>query len=144
MEFFKYLNIKYSNLNSLNSLYIKKFNLKDIVYNLEGYNYMIPLSIIEQKQKKFFYENKVVILILKNSILKLKIENQNIQFDLKQIVKEWKKQKIEVLDKNNYKSAIFYKKINNLELKLCIDYLDITKKFKDFEVIYLRGYLMIR
>lgn len=140
LEFLKYLNIKYSNLNTT---YIKKFNLNDIVYSLNGYNYLIPLSI-EQTKQKYFYKNKVILASLKNSILKLEIKNQNIQFDLKQIVKEWKKQKIEVLDKNNYKNTIFYKKMDNLELKLCIKYLRINENFEDFEVKYIEGYLMIR
>ncbi|MFY9073428.1 hypothetical protein OZZ08_00600 [Malaciobacter mytili] len=104
---------------------------------------MIPLSI-EQTKQKYFYENKVILASLKNSILKLEIKNQNIQFDLKQIVKEWKKQKIEVLDKNNYKNTIFYKKMDNLELKLSIKFLRINENFEDFEVKYIEDYLMIR
>ncbi|RXI48325.1 hypothetical protein CRU99_01410 [Malaciobacter mytili] len=104
---------------------------------------MIPLSI-EQTKQKYFYENKVILTSLKNSILKLEIKNQNIQFDLKQIVKEWKKQKIEVLDKNNYKNTIFYKKMDNLELKLSIKFLRINENFEDFEVKYIEDYLMIR
>lgn len=146
-EVFKYINMKeaYSyNLKREKSKYVQEFNLYNLAYDSKGYDYVLNLASSNNNEKEYKLDDAKLKIVLKDSILNLKIDNNTISFDLKEIVKNWAKKNIKKIDNSNYKETIFIRKNKNIEYKLNIQSLSINEKEDNIKVDYINSILMIR
>ncbi len=146
-DFRRYLNKQYTNIYNVN------FNLNSIAYNSSGYNYVVPIEVYASSQKRhyslrniyYFKYNEISVGIENDNLLEITFLNNNktILFDLKQIFENWKKENIKDIDIRNYEKAIFYKKIDDFEVKLYIQSLRMSNS-SNTKVNRIKGLIMIK
>ncbi|WP_129101205.1 DUF4153 domain-containing protein [Arcobacter sp. F2176] len=127
-EALKYINVQYTNKYTLlQPKYLKNISLNNIAIRTTGYDYVADL-VFNSLKKSMQFGAKSLNYSMQNSILTINIEKQIFKFDLKAIVKELRKDKVEYLDKTNYQKAIFDMENENIKIRLFIKSLFIVEK----------------
>ena len=127
-EALKYINVQYTNKYTLlQPKYLKNISLNNIAISSTGYDHVADL-VFNSLKKSMQFGSKSLNYSMQNSILTINIEKQIFKFDLKAIVKELRKDKVEYLDKTNYQKAIFDMENENIKIRLFIKSLFIVEK----------------
>lgn len=134
----KYLNVEYTKKYKKISF---DYNIKNTAYEIEGYKYILTISLNTENQKNYTYtQNKKIKASFKNSILSLNIDQEEITFDLKALVKKLKKEKLTKIYAKDLIKVALIKKIKLEKIKLQLTFLDMDN---DDNIKYIEAILLL-